>query len=111
MYVEFDNVRGDAKEAHDKNINREVYGEANVSFYNEEDYISKIVVDIKLVESFALGRAYFNNQQKEVIYYKEDGEWTGIGLIVDYELFKSLFEEVHGKIIKVSDYGSNSKGI
>jgi len=100
--IEFDFSKECEKEMHEKALKEELHGAMSVNFENEEDYITKLIIDIDDVISFVGGKVWYNDMEINGTYVKfTDRSWSG-ALLISVENFKQIFEKQTGK--KVLNY-------
>ncbi len=92
MIVEFDTVRCCAKELYDREIAKEVSGEASVPFYREHDYKTKMTVELDRIVDFTAGRVFMNDQCFECVYAYDSENEMSPNLLISYEDFKKMYE-------------------
>lgn len=93
MLVEFESVRSDLKESYDRDLKRDLTGEASVPFECEEDYIEKITIEMNQVIEFNGGRVYLNGKRMNCTYVvTEDG--ISPNLLIPYEEFKRIYTKL-----------------
>ena len=95
MIIEFQTVRASSKEAFEKEKYSEL-GTANTEFYNTEDYITSIFLEMNDVVDFTVGRTYFNSQILECIYVRLVEENISPNILVKGEDFKRILESIRG---------------
>lgn len=92
MLVEFETIRSCSKESHELNIKKETTGIASVPFEREQDYKTKMTIELDNIKDFTGGRVFFNNQRLDCVYaYNQDNEITS-NILISYEDFKKLIE-------------------
>lgn len=103
MIVEFNHVRNSSREQYQKDIKREVSGEMSVTFENEEDYISKLYIEMDDVVDFVVGKCFWNEEELECVYVRlSSEEWTP-NVLLSGEKFKRLLEKLRNIKIKSAD--------
>lgn len=102
MIVEFETVRCCLKEAHDRDLEVELNGEASVSFYRNDDYKTFMTVELSNVVDFTAGRVFMNQTCYECVYvYDKEGNQSP-NLLISYVDFKKMFETY--KSIKILNH-------
>lgn len=100
MLYEFEIVSVSGQELYNKNIQAELQGENSVNYYNENDFLSKYVLDVSRVVGFRQTKVLLNDQTVEAVSCEvEEGDHTP-ALVLPYELFKEIYLEVKGVEIK-----------
>jgi hypothetical protein len=101
MIVEFKTVRGSSKEVFEKEQTSEL-GIANKEFFNTEDYITSIFIEMDDVVDFTVGRTYYNSEMYECVYIRFADESIGPNVLVKGEDFKRILENIRGCKIKTA---------
>lgn len=102
MLVEFTTLRSDLKESYNREVQANLTGQ--VPFEREEDYLSVLTLNMKDVKDFVKGKAYYNGQVKEAVYARADDHFYSDAILIDYELFKAIWEKANGeKVYKPED--------
>lgn len=101
MIIEFKTVRASAKEAFEKNKLSET-GMVNQEYYNEEDYITSIFIEIDDVVDFTVGKVYHNSEVHECVYIRFVEENVSTNVLINGEDFKRILESVRGCKIKTA---------
>lgn len=100
MIVQFETVRTSLKEKFERSQQEDIQGKSSLSFFYENDYISKIFVEMDDVVDFVSEKIYCNTSMYECIYARlKDGKYTE-NLLMDSESFKELLEKVKNIKIK-----------
>jgi len=100
MIVQFDTVRESLKEKFERSQQEDLQGKSSLSFFYENDYISKLFVEMDDVVDFASEKIYCNTALYECVYARlRDGNYTQ-NLLIDSESFKQLLEKTRNIKIK-----------
>ena len=102
MIVEFKTVRASSKEEFEKEQLSEMGGMNNKEFFNTEDYITSLFVEMDDVVDFTVGRTYHNTQLYECVYIRFTDESIGPNVLVKGEDFKRILENIRGYKIKTA---------
>ena len=102
MIVEFKTVRASSKEEFEKEQLSEMGGMNNKEFFNTEDYITSLFVEMDDVVDFTVGRTYHNTQLYECVYIRFTDENIGPNVLVKGEDFKRILENIRGCKIKTA---------
>lgn len=103
MIVEFKTVRASSKEAFEKeNLSEMGTAFTNKEFFNKEDYITSIFIEMDDVVDFTVGRTYHNSQIHECIYIRFTEEDVSPNVLIKGEDFKRILESVRGCKIKTA---------
>ena len=102
MIVEFKTVRASSKEQFEKEQLSEMSGMNNKEFFNTEDYITSLFVEMDDVVDFTVGRTYHNDKMYECVYIRFADESIGPNVLVKGEDFKRILENIRGCKIKTA---------
>jgi len=102
MIVEFKTVRASSKEQFEKEQISEIGGMNSKEFFNTEDYITSIFVEMDDVVDFTVGRTYYNDKMYECVYIRFTDESIGPNVLVKGEDFKRILESIRGCKIKTA---------
>lgn len=103
MLIEFKTVRASSKESFEKEQLSEMGGAlGNKEFFNTEDYITSIFVEMNDVVDFTVGRTYHNNQLYECVYIRFTDENISPNVLIKGEDFKRILESIRGCKIKTA---------
>ena len=99
MLVEFKTVRTNYEEQFQRAVNERLNGEGTDGPFNEQDYLSRIAIDLSEMVDIEEGVVYLNDVPYPCVYlYNRDGESTR-NLLVTYDKAKMLMEKV--KSVKI----------
>lgn len=102
MIVEFKTVRGSSKESFEKEQASEIGGTSSKEFFNTEDYITSIFVEMDDIVDFTVGRTYYNDTMYECVYIRFTDENISPNVLVKGEDFKRILESIRGCKIKTA---------
>ena len=102
MIVEFKTVRASSKEQFEKEQLSEMGGMNNKEFFNTEDYITSLFVEMDDVVDFTVGRIYYNDKMCECVYIRFTDENISPNVLIKGEDFKRILENIRGCKIKTA---------
>ena len=102
MLIEFKTVRASSKEQFEKEQLSEMGSMNNKEFFNTEDYITSLFVEMDDVVDFTVGRTYYNDKMYECVYIRFADESIGPNVLVKGEDFKRILENIRGCKIKTA---------
>lgn len=96
MLVEFLTICTNERESYEKQLLNEKYANMELpqKFFNEEDIVTKRVIDMKTVVDFREGRNYLNDELVECVYVRHDPMyemWSSV-VLISYTEFKKIFQ-------------------
>ena len=103
MIIEFKTVRASSKEEFEKEKLSEMGTSfINKEYFNKEDYITSIFIEIDDVVDFTVGRTYHNSQVHECVYIRFNEQDISSNILIKGEDFKRILESVRGCKIKTA---------
>jgi hypothetical protein len=102
MIVEFKTVRASSKEQFEKEQVSEMGGKNFKEFFNTEDYITSLFIEIDNVVDFTVGRTYYNDKMYECIYIRFKDESISPNVLIKGKDFKRILENIRGCKIKTA---------
>lgn len=104
MIVEFKTVRASSLEQYEKSKDMELQGkDIHLEFFNTQDYITSIFVEMDDIIDFTVGKAYCNSEVFECIYIRFTEENISPNILIKGEEFKRILEHTRNMKIKTSD--------